>query len=406
MLWFIISRASSGPSGYANNMKVLIDCTQIARQKAGVGVYALNLVEELLKHQSDELEVWLLVQDDDPDFLLLRHRINVIQVPARISRILPLRLILEQIYIPWLAWKHKIDVLHSLHYSFPLLRTRALRIVTIHDLTSFVMPEVHTRIKLIYFHFFIRAANRLVDALIFVSNATEADWMRYFPNTSRTRFVVPLGKAPIYSQNLPVDRIDRVVERYKLTRPYLLYIGTIEPRKNLTRLVAAFALLAQSFPMHTLVIAGMKGWMYQELFETVTKLRLDSRVIFTGFIAEEDKPYLIAGAEAFVYPSLYEGFGIPVLEALACGTPTLTSNRSSLPEVAGNAALLVNPESIEDIAFHLERLLVDSELRQSLRERSIVQASLFDWARTADETIDAYQMVWLNNKEKGATTTT
>jgi glycosyltransferase involved in cell wall biosynthesis len=382
-------------SGYANNMKVLIDCTQITSRKAGVGVYALNLVEGLLKHQSDKLEVWLLVQDDDPDFLLLQHRINVIQVPARIFRILPLRLILEQIYIPWLARKHKIDILHSLHYSFPLLRTRARRIVTIHDLTSFVMPEVHTRVKLVYFHFFIRAANRLADALIFVSKATESDWVRYFPNTSRTRFVVPLGKAPIYSPDLPVDKIDQVLERYKLARPYILYIGTIEPRKNLTRLVTAFALLAQSFPMHILVIAGMKGWMYEELFEAVMKLRLDSRVSFTGFVAEEDKPYLIAGAEAFVYPSLYEGFGIPVLEAIACGTPTLTSNRSSLPEVAGDAALLIDPENVEDIAFHLEQLLNDSELRDSLREKSIVQAALFNWARTAEETIRVYQMAGL-----------
>jgi glycosyltransferase involved in cell wall biosynthesis len=138
----------------------------------------------------------------------------------------------------------------------------------------------------------------------------------------------------------------------------------------------------------------MKGWMCDDLPELISRLNLESRVIFTGFVPEAEKPFLIAGAKVFAYPSLYEGFGIPVLEALACGVPTLTSNLSSLPEVAGDAALLVNPHSIEDIASGLNRLLSDELLRERLRRESLIQAAKFTWVKTATETLRAYREVF------------
>ncbi len=374
-------------------MNVLIDCTQITRNKAGVGVYALNLIREVLGEQDSDMQVTLLVQDDDPDFLFCQEGVRIVKVKSSFFRLMPFRLLMEQLYIPWLTRKYKIDLLHSLHFSFPLLRTRARKIVTVHDMTSFIMPEVHVRIKIAYFHFFLRAANRFADALIFVSRSTEDDWRRYFPKYSKSSFVIPLGKSPSFRPDLSEREINLAFQKYKLIKPYVLYVGTIEPRKNLARLVTAFAQVAQFFPNHTLVIAGMKGWMYNELFQAVESLSLESKVIFTGFVAEEDKPYLIAGAEVFIYPSLYEGFGIPVLEAMACGTPTITSNISSLPEVAGDAALLVDPRDVDGLALNLRRLLTDPALRASLRQKSAFQASLFSWKRTADLTVEAYRTV-------------
>jgi glycosyltransferase involved in cell wall biosynthesis len=393
-------------------MRVLVDCTQITRQKAGVGVYALNLVTELLKAQGprdeskssvlssndnprdacEPLEIWLLTQDDDPDFYLEGNCFHMIRVPARIFRILPLRLLLEQLYIPWLTRKLKIDVLHSLHYAFPLVRTKARKIVTVHDLTSFLMPQVHIKTKCLYYNFFLRAGSRRADAVIFVSRSTQEDWRRYFPDSPVKQFVIPLGKGPDYRPDLPSAQVQDVLKRYSLSQPYLLYLGTIEPRKNLTRLVQAFAQVQSSFPSHSLVIAGKKGWMYDELFRTVAELDLDDRIVFTGFVEEQDKPYLIVASEIFVYPSLYEGFGIPVLEALACGTPTLTSDNSSLREVAGDAAVLVNPESVDDIALKMRMLLSDSAMRESLRAKAILQAAKFDWTRMAYETIQTYRL--------------
>src|SRR5207248_4862784 len=143
-------------------------------------------------------EFWLLVQDDDPDFRLDGDILHVIPVRSRIFRFLPFRLLLEQLYIPWLTRKLKIDVVHSLHYSFPLARIRARKVVTVHDLTSFRMPEVHTRVKRVYFHFFLRAASRFADAVIFVSHHTQRDWTSYFPDSAVPQFVVPLGKGPEY----------------------------------------------------------------------------------------------------------------------------------------------------------------------------------------------------------------
>jgi len=372
-------------------MNVLVDCTQITKTKAGVGVYALNLTRELTRRQhSRGFRMWLLVQDDDPDFAFDHEDVKVLRVSSKLFRFLPLRLLMEQLYIPWLTNKHKIDLVHSLHYSFPLAKIRARRLVTIHDMTSFIMPQVHLAIKVFYFRFFIRAASHLADTLIFDSQSTLDDYRHYFPNAQKPTYVAHLGKAPIFRSDLDSEKTQQILQKYQLVKPYILYIGTIEPRKNLVRLVEAFHRIAQLCPKHNLVIAGMKGWMYDDLFETVHRLKLESRVVFAGFVAEEDKPYVISGAEVFAYPSLYEGFGIPVLEALACGTPTLAGNRSSLPEVAGDAALLVNPESVDDIATNLNRLLTDIPLRDSLRNKAVQQAERFSWCRTAEETLRAY----------------
>jgi len=180
-------------------------------------------------------------------------------------------------------------------------------------------------------------------------------------------------------------------DTYQLPSDFVLYIGTIEPRKNLSRLVKAFASLADAHPQLVLVIAGMKGWMYDQLFENVRQLNLQSRIIFPGFIDEADKPFLLSAAKVFVYPSMYEGFGLPVLEALACGIPTVTSNTSSIPEVAGEAALLVDPTSETEIADAIEQLLSNLTLRSKLRERSILQAAKFTWQRTAALTVEAYK---------------
>jgi glycosyltransferase involved in cell wall biosynthesis len=253
------------------------------------------------------------------------------------------------------------------------------------------MPQVHTRIKCLYYQFFLRASSRLADAVICVSNSTREDWRRCFPDSTVNQFVVPLGKGLEYHPGLPSARMHDVLQRHSLSQPYLLYLGTIEPRKNLTRLVQAFSQMQASFPSHSLVIAGKKGWMYDELFRTIAELGLDDRIVFTGFVDEQDKPYLIVASEIFVYPSLYEGFGIPVLEALACGTPTLTSDNSSLREVAGDAAMLIDPESAEDIALKMRMLLTDPALRESLRAKAILQAEKFNWVRTAHETIQVYR---------------
>jgi glycosyltransferase involved in cell wall biosynthesis len=255
----------------------------------------------------------------------------------------------------------------------------------------FLMPDMHLATKVRYFRFFTGAAARWADALTFVSQSAQRDFLKFFPNPAPSCTVVHLGKGPQFRPDINPDEVEQVVRKYGLRRPYVLYIGTIEPRKNLVRLVEAFSTLTQTHPTCTLAIAGMKGWLYESLFDLVITLGLENRVVFTGFVSEENKPYLIRGAEVFAYVSLYEGFGIPVLEALACGTPTLTSDISSIPEITGNSALLVNPSSVQEIAAGLERLLGDISLRDELSAKSISQAAHFSWAETAAGTLNVYR---------------
>jgi len=175
--------------------------------------------------------------------------------------------------------------------------------------------------------------------------------------------------------------------------PYILYLGTLEPRKNVERLIEAFIQLKKKQINEKLLISGIKGWDYQSIFDKVASLGVEKEIIFSGFIPNELIPFLYNGASAFVYPSLYEGFGLPVLEAMACGVPVVTSNVSSLPEVAGDAAILINPYSVDELADGIWRILSDEELRNQCIEKGIERAKSFTWERCAMETMKAFNEV-------------
>ena len=374
-------------------MKVLIDATGITRQKAGVGVYARNLIDKLTTTNSD-IDFYILAQDDDPELNFGgRPRVTMVWVSAKYFRRLALRFFLEQVYLPHLLWKRGISVVHSLHYALPYFTLGTKRVVTIHDMTFFSMPEVHERIKIIYFRFFIRAAVRRADELIFISRSAQDDCIARLGKPSGRYCVIPHGK----DESLRPRRDDPTVavlrQKYKLPERFVLYIGTVEPRKNLERLATAFAVIAKDDKTIGLVIAGKMGWMMDKLSGVVERLGLASRVIFTGFILEEEKPVLLSLCTIFVYPSLYEGFGLPVLEALACGAPTITSNTSSLPEVAGAAAILIDPTDTAAMTAAMQRLLDDETLREEVRARGLEQASKFTWGKTASLTANVYRTI-------------
>jgi glycosyltransferase involved in cell wall biosynthesis len=189
-----------------------------------------------------------------------------------------------------------------------------------------------------------------------------------------------------------------VIRRYGIRRPYCLFVGNLEPRKNLPRLIEAFGLLRRHglapADLPQLVLAGTRGWLSSGIFRAAAGQGLEAPdIVFTGYVPPADLPALYAGAACFVFPSLYEGFGLPVLEAMACGTPVVASTASSLPEVAGDAALLVDPHDVEGLAGALRRLWGDAELRADLRERGLQRATLYSWERTARLTLDVYERV-------------
>jgi glycosyltransferase involved in cell wall biosynthesis len=182
-----------------------------------------------------------------------------------------------------------------------------------------------------------------------------------------------------------------VRERYHLPERYLLFVSTIEPRKNLTRLLAAFERVHMARLTDALVVVGKRGWLYEDFFAAVEHSPSRKAVIFPGYVADADLPAIYAGAQALAFPSLFEGFGLPVLEAMACGTPVVCSNSSSLPEIAGNAAFLVDPLDADALADVLGRMLQDGSLREQLRERGLAQATQFSWERAAPETVAVYR---------------
>ena len=376
-------------------MNVLIDFSQISKQKAGVGVYGLNLIQNLLKTKS--LSYFILVQDDDSSLdAYASDWVILVKVDALKFRRLFYRLFLEQLYIPYLVFKHKIDIVHSLHYSFPIF-TKAKKVVTVCDMIFFKYPELHLKSKVLYFRLFIWLTTIFADKVICISKSTEIDYIEKFNTNPSLTTVIELGKDKIFQPNINVIEIKNVLNKYSIRDDYILFIGTIEPRKNLANIILAFSRLVDQFDALKLVIVGKKGWHYDSVFLLVTKLNLENKVIFTGFIDEIDKPVLLVGAKLFVYPSFYEGFGIPVLEALACGTPTITSNISSMPEVAGDAAILVNPNNIDEIYSSMIRLLTDQKLSDELRIKGPMQASKFNWIETAEQTVTTYKSILTSN---------
>jgi glycosyltransferase involved in cell wall biosynthesis len=257
-------------------------------------------------------------------------------------------------------------------------------VVTVHDLAYRHHPETYTPFQRRYLDWSTRRHTRLARHLIADSAATRDDLVAQYGADPASISVVHLGVDPSLQ---PVADPAGTLARYSIEGQYILYIGTLQPRKNLLRLVEAFHIIRQQTAAR-LVLAGGKGWLYDEIFARVQALNLSERVIFPGFVAEADKAALISGAAVYAYPSLYEGFGLPILEAMACGTPVLTGHTSSLPEVAGDAALLVDPYDVEAIAAGLLRLLTDDAMRADLVAKGFQRAQTFSWDKAARQALD------------------
>lgn len=299
----------------------------------------------------------------------------------------PVRVIWEQCQQPGVLRRIEAELAHGPVFVGPLAAPCPV-VLTIHDLSFIRFPALFRPSNRLYLAVSARLSARRARRLIAVSShaATEAVCLLGVPRKQID--VVHNGVDPSF-RPLSAQEVAAFRTTRGLPERHLLHIGTLEPRKNLVRLVEAFGRVRDSDMC--LVLVGGRGWLYRELFAKVEDLQLGSKVCFVGYVPDEELPLFYNAAHSLVYPSLYEGFGLPVLEALACGTPVLTSNRSSLPEIAGDAALLVDPCSVDDIAAGMQRLMKDEALRQELRERGLARARQFSWQRTAQETAQVYQ---------------
>ena len=310
-------------------------------------------------------------------------------VTSRLDTTAPRRRIAyEQAALPWLL-PGRVELLHAPVNVVPLL-SLVPSVVTIHDLTFMVLPDRFLPAKRRYLETFTRLTVRVARHIIADSEHTRGDVIRLLGVPPERVSAVPLGVTQHFQPPDPAALADFRV-RHDLPEQYLLYLGTLEPRKNLVTLVHAYARLRQRGLDWPLVLAGGKGWLYEDVFAAVERLGLNAHVRFPGYVSYEEQPLWYGGAAVFVYPSTYEGFGLPVLEAMACGAPVVTSTASSLPEAAGDAALLVDCRDEEALAATLERLAGDAALRDDLRRRGLARAALFPWSRTAEETVNVYR---------------
>ena len=299
----------------------------------------------------------------------------------------------EQLLQPPTMAMERLDLLHSMSYVQPLV-CPAKSVVTMLDLTFMRMPGSFNRWNRLYLAAMSTLSARLCDRIIAISESTRQDVIRFLRVPPEKVEVVYCG---VDSPFRPIEdqaALARFREERGVPERFVLYLGTLEPRKNVERLIEAYAKLrlAGEIP-HKLVLGGAKGWLYDRIFRRVEELGLSEEVVFTSYIPYEELALWYNCADCFIYPSLYEGFGLPPLEAMACGTPVVTSSVSSLPEVVGTAALTVDPLDVDALAVAIAKVLADHSLHNRLKIDGPKQAARFSWENAAAQTLDCYRRV-------------
>ena len=291
----------------------------------------------------------------------------------------------------WRLLRDRLDLFHATHYVIPPL-ARARAVVTIHDIIHVLYPQfLPNRAALLYARVMIRRALSRADRIVTVSYNSKRDLVDYFGIAPARIEVIYNGVAARFRADLPRTERDRVAAKYGLPRPYLLFLGGEKPHKNVRSVLRAFAEARRERALpHTLVLAGPMPPNRSRVEALISALDLDTRVVRTGVVPEEDLPGLFAGSDAFLYPTLYEGFGLPVAEAMACGTPVLTSSTSALQEIAGGYAYLVDPMDVDAIARGIADLATDPVRRAELAELGKRRAAEFSWDRAAEQTLKVY----------------
>ena len=363
-------------------MLIGIDASRAAtRERTGTENYSFHVIRHLLALESGHR------------YRLYFNRRPVAELFPRTAdlelRVMPFPRLWTHLRLSWEMARQPPDVLFVPAHVLPLVHPRS-SVVTVHDLGYLTYPGAHRFLDGLYLDLSTRHNARAASRVIAISQATKDDLVQQCGIEPDKITVVYFGWDETMQPVEDEATIEKVKARYGIRGDYVLHVGTLQPRKNLGRLLEAYAMVrkqAKRGETPCLVMAGRKGWLCDQIFQQVERLGLESEVVLPGYVPQDDLPALLSGARLFVFPSLYEGFGLPVLEAMACGTPVLCSNVSSLPEVAGDAALLVDPLDVKSMAEAMNRLLQDEGLRSQLVERGYRQVRQFSWERCARETL-------------------
>ncbi len=374
-------------------MRIGLDGKILTLRAGGTGRYAINLTRAMLAeaaaHRPDlDFVIFTGPQTSRDVMAEFQGAYDECFLGARSSVIRSLTL------VPAALRRLGIDVFHGMdHVGIPLVGRTGKYVVTVHDVIPLILPETFTPRHRMVVRMALARVRRKAHRVLVPSRAVKRDVVRLLNLAEGRVTVTPEGCEPRFRPVEAGAALRAVAARYGLPPRYVLAVGTLEPRKNLTTLLRAFARLRRAGdvdPALRLVLAGARGWLDEPVFDAVRSLGLEDDVRFPGFIDDDDLPAVYGGAALFVFPSLYEGFGLPLLEAMACGVPVVTSNVSSMPEVAGDAALLVDPRDVDGLAAAIARVLRDGALRDRLRGAGIARARRFSWTVTARQTLDAY----------------
>lgn len=365
-------------------MRIGIATVSEAKRMGGISTY----IRELLPN--------FVLQAPHHDFFIFRNTEYALKIPKadnmhditfKFNINNPsIRRLYEQLVFPFLIKRYRLDLLHSIDNVIPFLYS-GNQVVTIHDVTLFNTPDRFTKLKTFYLKNFVRRTVRKADHIITISNRTKSDLVEYV-NADENKITVIYESA---NQNPPCSETD-LQAIYKVKKPYFIFIGTLEPGKNLIRMMRAFAQAKKEANLpHQFVIAGGTGWKFDGILKEAEDLDLGDDIIFTKYVPLDDLTLLLKESSALLFASLYEGFGLPMVEAFEAGIPVLTSNISAMPEVAGDAALLVDPYDVNAIKDGIIRLARDEDLRKSLIARGKERRKMFSWAQCAFETIKVYE---------------
>ncbi|MDY7041901.1 MAG: glycosyltransferase family 1 protein [Chloroflexota bacterium] len=293
----------------------------------------------------------------------------------------------EQLILPVVLHRQRMDLIHGMAFVAPLL-SPCPTVITVFDLSFLRFPDAFRRANRTYLRIFTPLSARHSKRVIAISQHTKRDVIRLLGVPAERVEVVYCGVDEDFYPR-PAAEVREFRRKKELPERFMLFVGTLEPRKNVRRLIEAYA---QTRDLGVrLVIAGGKGWLYEDIFATVEQLGLNDEVFFAGYVPAEELPLWYNAADLFVYPSLYEGFGLPPLEAMACGTPVISSNAASLPEIVGEAGLTVAPQDVDSLAAAMRQVLTDQNLHAQLRERGLQQARKFSWGKAARQTAEVYR---------------